>query len=67
MSAFANSGGGHFVVGVDESGNADGGISTTVGRQGLRDWLDQAIHRVEPVPGHQITLIEDSAGRGTLE
>jgi predicted HTH transcriptional regulator len=42
-SAFSNSGGGWFIAGVDDkTGNADGGVAPTVGRQDLRNWVDQA-------------------------
>jgi len=66
-SAFANSGGGHFVVGVDDKGNADGGVPPRIGRQSLRDWTDQALHNVEPPPKYDIKLVNDSSGRGTIK
>lgn len=67
VSGFANSGGGYFVVGVDGNGNADGGFSLKVGKQDLRDWVDQAVHEVKPTPKYEIKLIPDSAGRGTIQ
>jgi hypothetical protein len=66
-SGFANSGGGCFVVGVGGDGNADGGFPLKISRQDLRDWVDQAIHRVEPAPKYEIKLIQDSVGRGTIQ
>lgn len=66
-SGFANSGGGCFVAGVDDHGNADNGFSLKIGKQDLRDWVDQVINQVEPAPQYDIKLINDSAGRGTIE
>jgi len=42
ISAFANSGGGHLVLGVDDAGVPDG-IPPTVGRTPIRVWLEQQI------------------------
>jgi hypothetical protein len=65
-SAFANSGGGYFVAGVDDkTANADGGIPMEYGRD-LKAWTDQIIHGVQPVPEYHIKLIDDPAGRGTI-
>jgi hypothetical protein len=60
LSAFANSGGGHLILGVDDAGVPDG-VPLKVGRTPIRDWLEQKIphlveyaladfrvHRVEP-------------------
>jgi hypothetical protein len=66
VSGFANSGGGYFVVGVDGDGVADGGLPLKIGRQDLRDWIDQVVKQVEPVPRYDIELIHDSMGRGTI-
>ena len=66
VSGFANSGGGYFIVGVDDNGKADGGLSLKIGKQDLRDWADQVIHRVEPVPRYDIKLIHDSTGQGNI-
>ncbi|MEG3925617.1 ATP-binding protein [Microcoleus sp. T3_D1] len=59
-SGFWNSGGGLFVVGVDENGQPDGGISLNVGRQSRRDWIDQAISQVMPKSCYVIHSIENS-------
>ncbi|BAS60433.1 MULTISPECIES: AlbA family DNA-binding domain-containing protein [Leptolyngbya] len=67
VSGFANSGGGCFVAGVDGDGNADGGVPLKVGKQALRDWVDQAVYQVEPTPSYEIKLIQDSAGRGEIK
>jgi len=66
VSAFGNSGGGYFVIGVDSAGNADGGIPIKVGKQDPCDWVDQIIHKVEPVPKYELKLIQDPSGRGTI-
>jgi hypothetical protein len=66
VSGFANSGGGYFIVGVDGDGKADGGLPLKIGKQDLRDWVDQVINQVEPVPRYDIKLIYDSMGRGTI-
>ena len=66
VSGFANSGGGCFVVGVDRNGNADNGLPLKIERQDLRDWVDQIIKEVEPVPQYEIKLIENSEGRGVI-
>jgi hypothetical protein len=59
-SGFWNAGGGIFVAGVDGHGKADGGLTTSVGRQSRRDWADQAIGAVVPNGPYSITLIADS-------
>jgi predicted HTH transcriptional regulator len=47
LSAFANDGGGHLVLGVDDTGIPDG-VPQTVGRTSVREWLEQKIpHLVE--------------------
>lgn len=66
VSGFANSGGGYFIAGVDGNGKADGGLSIKIGKQDLRDWVDQVVHQVEPVPRYDIKLIYDPMGRGTI-
>ncbi|WP_298912853.1 ATP-binding protein [uncultured Nostoc sp.] len=67
VSGFANSGGGCFVGGVDGNGNADKGLLLKIGRQDLRDWVDQIISQVEPVPSYDLKLIQDPFGRGTIQ
>jgi hypothetical protein len=42
-SAFANSGGGHLVLGVTNDGNFDGVPRLISGRTSTRDWLEQKI------------------------
>ena len=65
-SAFANSGGGCFVAGVIGDGTADGGFVPTVGRQSLRDWVDQAIAFVSPPVQYKVLLAEDAESKGWL-
>ena len=70
VSAFANSGGGCFIAGVDSDGNADNDLPLKVGkvgRQDLRDWADQIVNQVEPVPKYEIKIISDSVGRGVIQ
>lgn len=66
VAGFANSGGGVFVVGIDDNGNADGGVQPTVGRTSLRDWVDQVVQKIEPNPEIEIYLLDDVDNRGTL-
>lgn len=66
VTGFANSGGGVFIVGVDNDGNPDGGVSAVVGTTPIRDWIDQIIHRIEPSPKVEIHLIDDAGGRGNI-
>jgi hypothetical protein len=65
-SAFLNSGGGYFIVGIDNNGVVDGGISTSVGRQSREDWFDNLIHQVQPTPQYKIHKVESVGSRGTL-
>lgn len=56
-SAFWNSGGGVLVVGLNDKGDIDGGISEYCGRQRLRDWVDRVISHVEPAGPYLVKLI----------
>jgi predicted HTH transcriptional regulator len=60
LSAFANSGGGHLIIGVADDGSFDG-VEPFQGRTPTREWLEQVIpsllsypledfrvHQVEP-------------------
>jgi Putative DNA-binding domain len=67
VSGFANSGGGCFIAGVDDSGNADDGIPLKIGKQDLRDWVDNIVHQVEPCPRYNIKLLQNSCGRGIIK
>lgn len=61
-SAFWNSGGGYFIVGYDEkSEKIDGGIPDKVGKKPLREWVDIALHQVEPVGRYEIQVIEPTS------
>ena len=66
VSGFANSGGGWFVAGVNDAGDADGGFVKKIGQTDVRDWIDQVVHAVEPTPNYDVELIDDPAGRGTI-
>ena len=65
-SAFANSGGGCFIAGVAGNGTPDGGLPALVGRQSLRDWVDQAVATVSPRVGYDVRLFEDNGRKGQL-
>jgi Putative DNA-binding domain len=66
-SGFSNSGGGFFIVGINnDTGDVDGGISSKVGNQDLRDWVDNVVHKVEPAPTYEVMLLNDIQGRGRL-
>jgi hypothetical protein len=68
VSAIANSGGGIFFWGLDDSGNADGGVSPLKGNKSRRDWLDNLIHQhVKSTPRYQIKDFDDCEGRGHLD
>jgi hypothetical protein len=56
-SAFWNTGGGVLVVGVDDEGNIDGGIPVMMGRQRLRDWVDQVLNTVVPIGTYAVKCI----------
>ena len=55
-SAFWNSGGGVFAVGVGGDGRPDEGFPLMVGRQDVRDWIDQHLRRVEPPGAYTIEI-----------
>jgi len=57
-SAFWNSGGGIFIAGVNNKGIIDGGISSTIGNQEIREWTDQAISATEPIGPYNIKIIK---------
>ncbi len=43
ISAFANSGGGHLFIGIDDSGTIDAGGLPVNAKNGLREWLEDVI------------------------
>lgn len=45
-SGFWNSGGGYFVIGVDDNGKIDGGIPKYIGKQPILEWVQQSITEV---------------------
>lgn len=67
VSGFANSGGGIFVIGVNDNGNADGGISLKFGQQNICDWINQVINEVTPTPKYEIKLIDNPMNRGHID
>lgn len=66
-SAFWNSGGGRFVVGMNNDGELDGGVSMKVGRTSRADWIEQQIHRVVPVGSYHIDCIEGGEATPGIE
>lgn len=66
-SGFGNTGGGAFVLGVDDQGIADGGWPKTIERQSISDWIDNIVNNVEPVPPYSHGLIDDVKSRGNIE
>jgi len=66
-SGFWNSGGGLFVVGVDDNGKPDGGISLSVGNQSRQDWIDTIISQVTPRSPYVIHSIQNSTNCVNIE
>jgi len=64
ISAFANTEGGLFIIGVDKSGNIDG-LPRLNGNQLTRDWIDQIIC-IEPECKYEIKEIEGVESQGVL-
>jgi hypothetical protein len=62
VSAMANSGGGHIILGVDDSGTPDG-VPPMQGNTPVRDWLEQKIpHLVEyPLSDFRVHVVEPSS------
>jgi hypothetical protein len=56
-SAFWNTGGGVFVAGVSDAGVVDGGLPIMMGRQRLRDWVDQVLNTVVPAGPYTVKTI----------
>src|SRR5882724_2266234 len=50
ISAMANSGGGHLLLGVEDNGNFDGVPVINKGNQSTREWLEKKIPRVVDAP-----------------
>jgi hypothetical protein len=58
ISAFANSGGGHLVIGVRDDGSFDGVEKIRKGRITTRDWLEQTIPNLVVFPLQQFRVHE---------
>ncbi len=65
-SAFWNTGGGVFLVGIGGNGIADGGIPEKVGRQSIRDWVDTILREVQPVGKYAIKIILSNGATNSL-
>lgn len=57
-SAFWNAGGGIFVCGVNSAGDVDEGRPIEIGRQSLRDWVDQILVRVHPPGPYEVKIVQ---------
>lgn len=66
-SAFWNSGGGIFIVGVNDNGEIDGGINKCNGKQDIRDWVDNAIKLTEPIGNYTVKVISRSLDDSKIE
>jgi hypothetical protein len=63
LSAFANSGGGHLVIGVTDAGFIDGLPETIKGRVRTKDWIEQKIPQLltYPLQDFRVHEVEPSA------
>lgn len=61
LSAFANSGGGHLILGVGDTGVIDG-LPQYEGRTSIRDWLEQMLPNlvVYPLSDFRVHIVERS-------
>jgi hypothetical protein len=66
-SAFWNTGGGYFVAGVSDQGIVDGGLPQRMGRQRLRDWVDQVLTAVVPIGPYSVNAIAPSRQSSRIE
>ena len=65
--AFSNAGGGILLAGVNDSGEADGGILPYVGRDPISDWIDKNLQLVRPAVDYSIETFSVSDGRGVID
>ncbi len=65
-SAFWNSGGGYLILGIDDKGQIDGGITNTVGKQTRPDWIDRALSKVSPQGHYKIKVISSESGNSLI-
>jgi hypothetical protein len=63
VCAFANSGNGFLVFGINDAGGLDAGVMNKVGRQPIKAWVEARIPKLlyPPVNGCRVSLIYDSA------
>lgn len=67
-SAFWNSGGGFFIVGVaKENGKIDGGIPEQIGNQPVRDWVDGILLAVQPSGPYAIKTITPNNSNSKIQ
>jgi hypothetical protein len=62
LSAFANSGGGHLVLGVRDDGTLDGVPAIAKGRTTTREWLEQTIPHMLNYPLEDFRVHEVESG-----
>ena len=58
VSAFANSGGGHLIIGVQDDGTIDGVAEFHKGRTSTRDWLEQMVPNLVVYPLQDFSVHE---------
>jgi hypothetical protein len=58
ISAFANSGGGHLIIGVQNDGSIDGVPAIRKGRTSTKDWLEQTIPNLVSYPLQNFSVHE---------
>jgi hypothetical protein len=64
ISAFANTEGGLFIVGVDKNGKIDGFLRYN-GKQAIKDWIEQIIN-IEPLCNYEIKEIDGIDSKGII-
>jgi predicted HTH transcriptional regulator len=66
LSAFANSGGGHLIIGVEDDGTISG-VPAVRGRTSTREWLEQLLPELvaPPLSGFRVHEVINSAATAT--
>ncbi len=66
-SAFWNSGGGLFFIGIDDNGELDGGILNKVGRQNRQEWVDRQVAKTQPAGKYLIKSISSNVEGSSIK
>lgn len=68
VSALANSGGGHLLLGVEDKGTFDGVPPMHKGNTATRDWLEQVVPRLVdyPLADFRVHVVEPTAGASRI-